>query len=221
MVNLTQKPPRAKAVSRKIILFLIVAVAGAALAAVWLDPVRSFMIGFDAGAAAFILSSLHLLKLKTRDDMVAHATVEDGGRIYLLMIAGLVSLAVLGAVVIELGGSGTLTLAQALLVVGTLALAWIFGNLIYAFHYAHLHYVAGAGSKKDKRGVTFPGTDIPDYWDFLYFSLTLGMTFQTSDVTIESPRIRRVVIFQCLAAFVFNLGIIGFTINLLGSLGGN
>ncbi len=47
------------------------------------------------------------------------------------------------------------------------------------------------------------------------------MTFQTSDVSITSRRIRRVVLGQCLAAFVFNLGVIAFTINVLGGGGGN
>ena len=66
------------------------------------------------------------------------------------------------------------------------------------------------------RGSTFPKCDEPDYWDFLYFSYTLGMTFQTSDVDITSRHIRKVVVGHCLAAFVFNLGVLAFTINVLG-----
>jgi hypothetical protein len=27
------------------------------------------------------------------------------------------------------------------------------------------------------RGLTFPGNEPPDYWDFLYFSFVIGMTF--------------------------------------------
>uniref|UniRef100_UPI0013D6F9D9 DUF1345 domain-containing protein n=2 Tax=Pseudomonadota TaxID=1224 RepID=UPI0013D6F9D9 len=50
----------------------------------------------------------------------------------------------------------------------------------------------------------------------VYFSFCLGMTFQTSDMNITSRRIRRVVTAHCLAAFVFNLGIIAFSINVLG-----
>ena len=33
---------------------------------------------------------------------------------------------------------------------------------------------------------------------------------------IPSGRVRRVATFHCLAAFVFNLGILAFTINVLG-----
>ena len=45
------------------------------------------------------------------------------------------------------------------------------------------------------------------------------MTFQTSDVDITTTQMRVVSIFHCLAAFVFNLGVIAFTINILGSSG--
>ena len=65
-------------------------------------------------------------------------------------------------------------------------------------------------------GSIFPIATEPDYWDFVYFSFTLGMTFQTSDVDITSRRVRRVVTGHCLAAFVFNLGVLAFTINSIG-----
>ena len=42
-------------------------------------------------------------------------------------------------------------------------------------------------------GLNFPGDNEPDYLDFLYFSLVIGMTSQVSDVAITSKVIRRVV----------------------------
>ncbi|MGV2068458.1 MULTISPECIES: DUF1345 domain-containing protein [unclassified Agrobacterium] len=44
------------------------------------------------------------------------------------------------------------------------------------------------------------------------------MTFQTSDITITGWHMRKVVLFQCMAAFIFNMGVLAFTINALGSL---
>ena len=69
---------------------------------------------------------------------------------------------------------------------------------------------------EDARGIEFPQTPEPNYWDFIYFATCLGMTFQVSDMYITSSRLRKVVMFHCLAAFVFNLGILAFTINVLG-----
>lgn len=42
------------------------------------------------------------------------------------------------------------------------------------------------------------------------------MTFQSSDVSVTSAEIRRIVLFHGLAAFVFNLGVLAFTVNVLG-----
>jgi uncharacterized membrane protein len=100
------------------------------------------------------------------------------------------------------------------LIIGTLGLAWLFSNVVYALHYAHLFYTNAGG--KDARGIEFPQTPEPNYWDFIYFATCLGMTFQVSDMYITSSQLRKVVMFHCLAAFVFNLGILAFTINVLG-----
>ncbi len=64
-------------------------------------------------------------------------------------------------------------------------------HTIFAFHYAHEYY----GERRDGKigGLTFPDDAKPDYWDFLYFSLVIGMTIQVSDVQITSKVIRRMV----------------------------
>jgi uncharacterized membrane protein len=101
-----------------------------------------------------------------------------------------------------------------ILIVGTLIVAWLFSNTVYALHYAHLAYRTPS---EGCTGLEFPDTRLPVYWDFVYFAFTLGMTFQTSDVTIDSQHIRRIVTLHCLAAFFFNIGVLAFTINVLGS----
>ena len=62
-------------------------------------------------------------------------------------------------------------------------LSWIFIHTIFALHYAHDFY----GARDDKqRGLNFPGEEMPDYWDFVYFSFVIGMTSQVSDVGVTS-----------------------------------
>ncbi len=144
----------------------------------------------------------------------------DANRLLLLLITAIVSMAVLVAVAFELSAVGENPqpiIPSVPLAIITLSLAWLFSNLIYALHYAHLFYTESAVGQ-DSGGLIFKETPEPDYWDFVYFSFILGMTFQTSDVDITTRHIRRVVLFHSLAAFVFNLGILGFTINVLGSL---
>ena len=53
--------------------------------------------------------------------------------------------------------------------------------------------------------------------DFVYFAFTLGVAVQTSDVSIESRHLRKIVTAHCVAGFFFNLGVLALTINVLGN----
>lgn len=195
-------------------LLFIAATAAALLFAIPAWGMRiGVMVGFDAGAALFLLSVSPLLGHRS-DDIRRSAARNDANRQLLLLITGAVTLVVLAAVASELMQGDTPDMRSIALIVGTLVLCWIFSNTIYALHYAHLYYRAGDGG--DAGGLQFPEEPEPDYWDFVYFAFCLGMTFQTSDVSVTDRGIRKVVTLHCLAAFVFNLGIVAFTINVLG-----
>jgi uncharacterized membrane protein len=174
------------------------------------------MVAFDVAAIVFLATLIPLFSSKPKD-MRQIAKHNDANRLGLLAITGIVMVAVLVAVAAELSqGSDPKPFAVAG-IIGTLALAWLFSNSMYTLHYAHLFYTENEKEVgKDSGGVSFPDTTEPDYWDFVYFSFCLGMTFQTSDVEINNGRFRKVVTAHCLAAFVFNLGVIAFTINVLG-----
>jgi uncharacterized membrane protein len=203
--------------------FLAVTIVAAPLLSSLLGWRHGVMAGFDCGALVFLVSLVPLVRCAHADEMRAYATRNDANRGLMLAIAIFVSLAVLVAVGSELAEKGSPKPAAVILIVATLALAWLFANLVYALHYAHFFYTQddtdGDGTVEDLAGLDFPDTKEPTYWDFIYFSFTLGMTFQTSDVEMTNMEMRRTAIFQCLAAFVFNLGVLAFTINVLGSGG--
>jgi uncharacterized membrane protein len=171
------------------------------------------MAGFDAAAIVFITLCSFLLFI--RDPVVIEqlAKQNDGNRTLLLVLTGIVIAVLMIAVGSETVGQNPQPITK-ILILGTLIIAWVFSNAVYALHYAHLAYIT-PGSSCD--GLDFPSTPLPVYWDYVYFAFTLGMTFQTSDVTITNERIRRVVTVHCLAAFFFNIGVLAFTINVLGS----
>ncbi|MFD1788156.1 DUF1345 domain-containing protein [Sphingomonas floccifaciens] len=174
------------------------------------------MIGFDIAAAIFLGSIVPLLRTADPAAIRASAARNDANRPMLLAITAATSLAILAAVVGELIAKGALPAIKIALVLATLALSWLFANTVYALHYAHLFYSRDEDDGGDEGGLDFPGCLEPDYSDFLYFAFTLGMTFQTSDVSITDRSVRRTVTVHSLAAFVFNLGIVAFTINVLG-----
>ena len=175
---------------------------------------EAVMAGFDIAALAFLLAAFPLLDASP-DHMRRQAEANDANRNLMLLLTSIVSLVVLVAVGAAVGQHGGPQAGVIALLLATLALAWLFSNLVYALHYAHLFYLPNRAGE-DSGGFDFPGATEPDYSDFVYFAFTLGMTFQTSDVSVTSPAIRRTVTVHCLAAFVFNLGILAFTINILG-----
>jgi len=194
-------------------LFLL-AMLSAAPFSIPFGPAIGLMAGFDTAASLFMLSLVPLFSHGT-EEMRATARRNDANRTLILVLTGIVMLVILGLVASELRYGKGPSSGILVLIVATLVLAWLFSNAVYTLHYAFLYY-SGAEGGGDKGGLSIPKCREPDYWDFAYFSYTLGMTFQTSDVEITSRAIRRVALLHCLAAFLFNLGIIAFTINILG-----
>ncbi len=207
----------------RFILFLVLLATGAlgwrgfAGAQGWAEPLA---MGFDFAAIAFLVSLWPLLRDCDVATMRRHSEENDANRVVILLITSVLTVVIMAAIAGELPqASAGNHLAMARLI-GTLALTWAFANMVYALHYAHLYYMAGdedgQDGAKDRGGLDIPGTRIPDYLDFAYFAFTLGMTFQTSDIQITSRPVRRIATLHSFAAFVFNIGVIAFTINALG-----
>ena len=200
----------------RFILFVLLFVLAGAAGVAHFGWVYGIMGGFDIAALVFFASCTSLFRQSDAKAMRRHAAANDANRVGLLAITIAVMAVILVAVGAELGKKGGPAAPTIALIVATLVLSWLFSNIVYAFHYAHLYYGKHAGAGGDCAGIDIPDTKEPDYWDFVYFSFTLGMTFQTSDTQITASRFRRVAIFHCFAAFVFNIGVLAFTINVLG-----
>ena len=105
---------------------------------------------------------------------------------------------------------------HAALVGATLLLSWTMTHAVFAVRYAHDYYLA----LRAKRAGTllFPGDEPPDYWDFVYFAIILGMTFQVSDVQITDRATRRLATAHGLLSFLFNTVIVALTVNIAAGL---
>lgn len=199
----------------RFLVFMALTMIGAAIAVPALGWREGGMAAFDIATIEFLVSIYPLL-CSQPDRMREASKQNDANRPLLLGITAIVTIAILVAIASELSQKGAAKHGAIALIIGTLALAWIFSNMMYTLHYAHMFYGDADGDGKDEGGMAFPETPEPDYWDFIYFAFCLGMTFQTSDVNISSRHIRKAVTAHCLAAFIFNIGIIAFSINVLG-----
>jgi uncharacterized membrane protein len=100
-----------------------------------------------------------------------------------------------------------------------IVLSWILLHFFYAFYYAHLYYDFDKGNpeRPSRKGLEFPSNDLPDYWDFLYYSFTIAMCYQTSDVTVTSRSMRRVTLLHAVVSFLYVTAILGLVINILSN----
>jgi uncharacterized membrane protein len=180
------------------------------------------MAGWDVMCLVF--TGLMYLYMRNRDPkaMRAHATEADEGRFVVLVLILLASAASFGAIAMELiaakNAKGPAQGFYIALAFFTVAMSWYFVQLNFALHYAHAYYTRADGGPRDAGGLKFPGTDAPDYWDFLHFSIIIGVASQTADIAFTEKGLRRLGTAHSLFAFVFNTVIVALTINLLAGL---
>jgi len=134
------------------------------------------------------------------------------GRWGVLWTSVMLSAIVLLALSVELRGDQPGGAAAVPVAVVSILLSWLFVNTMFALHYAHGYY---GNYGAEHRGLDFPGDDEPDYWDFAYFALVIGMTFQVSDVQITSRHLRRMALVQSVIAFFLNVFIIAMSVNIV------
>jgi len=156
-----------------------------------------------------------------RRQAAAHA--EGAGIVLMIVVAAAV--ASMAAIVAELGGmkaSGAgLAWPNVLLALATLVGSWLLLPFEFALTYASRFFVAGPA----QGGLAFPGIEqdaagaaAPNYADFLYFSLTVAATAQTSDVAVTTRGMRKLVVTHAVVSFAFNTMVLALAINIAASM---
>ena len=206
------------------LLLLIVVAASSLLWPVSGGWLSRLALGWDVGVGLYLMEgAIRLGRGKTSDDIRARAAaIDEAGPavLPLALIAAVASIAVVIGEAVRVASDGGATGTAAVLALVTVALSWTFVHVIFAFHYAHIFYAPDAQGK-DRGGLIFPGDDTePDYWDFLHFSLIIGVAAQTADVQISDRGLRRTSTVHSVTAFVFNTVVVALTVNLaVGLLG--
>jgi uncharacterized membrane protein len=99
-------------------------------------------------------------------------------------------------------------------------LSWFLVHMYFGLHYMRLYYDDSVvdGKLVFQLGLEFPERSTADFWDFMYYSFTIAMCYQTSDVSITSVRIRRVTLLHSIFSFLFVTAIIGFVVNVISNV---
>ena len=186
------------------------------------DSSTRFLVCWNIGVWTYLLLMGWLMTRAKSHGVRAMALQEDENAITILTLISTAAMISLGAIVMELSGMkdvpAQIRLFKYLLTGATVVGSWALVAVIFSFHYAMLYYQPGA----NRKALQFPDTDVtPDYWDFLYFSFTIAVAAQTSDIAVTSRSARKTVLAQSVLSFFFNVAVLGFSINIAASLVGN
>jgi uncharacterized membrane protein len=186
----------------------------------WLPNTGSrVVLVWDTGVAVLLCLIAIMMWRTEPSETSRRARKEETSNILILFVT---ILAVAGALV-DIGYDlpKTKTMSQTLRVFAItesvigVFLAWLLLHVMYSLHYAKLYYseIDTGPGHVFRKGLVFPGSTDLDYWDFVYYSLTIAMCFQTSDITINSAFMRRVTIFHATVSYLFALVILGLLLD--------
>jgi uncharacterized membrane protein len=187
------------------------------------QPVTRLLVGWNVAVWSYLALMAWLMLRATAARTRAVAEREDPGATAVLVLMSLTAMASLAAIVLELAAVKNLGAGERLVhyafTGSTLLGSWLLVNVMFTVHYARMFY----RSQADCRPLRFPGAaaETPNYWDFLYFSFTIAVAAQTSDVTVMTRAMRKVALAQSVLGFLFNVAIIGMSINVAAGLIGS
>lgn len=217
--------PRIFATRPKLMIALATGVAVAVACFLLAPDLRassSGIFGWDAFCGLYLVLMLRAFAGRKPDEIRARAAKEDQGQAIILALIVAACAASIAAVAIDLAmAHGEYGLAKALditVAFATVTASWLMMQMVFALHYAHEYYARDPKTKKDRGGLAFPGGDEPDYWDFVHFTIVIGVAAQTADIAFTDRRLRRLGTLHSLIAFAFNTLIVALTINLVAGL---
>jgi uncharacterized membrane protein len=189
-----------------------------------LRPVTRALLGWDAGVWLFLALTALMMARADHHDLRRRALLHAEGLATVTTVAACAVAAILAAIFVELsqakaGAGHGLAWLQVLFALSTIIGSWLLMPVLFAVAYASLYY---ADADRHGSGLMFPteaGREAcPDYGDFLYFSLTLAATSQTSDVQVSRRDVRRWVTVQAVLSFAFNTMLLALAINIAAGL---
>lgn len=176
------------------------------------------LVSWDCGVTLF-LAMIYLWMSRLSAEQIRSRYMEEdpSGPVILVMVIAAALLSVLAIVVplatLAHAAAGERVWRVALAAV-TLIDSWLLVPTMFTMHYADLYYSASPQA----RPLVFPKTEMPTFWDFAYFSITIAAASQTADVSTTQTSIRRVLIVHEIISFAFNVAILGFAINITAGL---
>lgn len=179
------------------------------------------LTGWNVAVWSYLVSMAWLMMHASHARVRKIAEQEERSAVAVLAILSIAAMISLLAIILELATLKGLPPGLRLVHYGftgaTVIGSWLLVGTLFTFHYAYMFYRMPAA----QRPIRFPEDEQnPDYWDFLYFSFTIAVAAQTSDVIVMSRPMRKVVLAQSILSFFFNAAILGLSINIAAGVVG-
>lgn len=175
------------------------------------------MIGWDAFGISFLALEWATFSITKSQEIRSQASRQDPKRMIvfsMVLIAALFSVFAIFLMILTKQQGHTGINWRIPVAISGLVLSWFLIHTLYALRYAHIFYGNDVDNPTNHAGgLEFPGSKMPDYFDFAYFSFTLGMTFQVSDVQITSKHLRKQAMFHGMISFAYVTVMIALVIN--------
>jgi uncharacterized membrane protein len=179
-------------------------------------------IAWNIAGGIYLVLAISLMLRQNIETIRRHAGRQDDSGLLILifiLVAIASSFAAIAGLLSDAKEATSVVKVEHALFAGlTIIMSWTVTQVVFAIHYAHQYYRPEGSQSDAPNGLRFPDTPDPDYWDFLYFSISFGAASQTADVEIRSRALRRLVTLHAVVSFFFNTMVLALTINLGASL---
>ncbi|RDU97610.1 DUF1345 domain-containing protein [Trinickia dinghuensis] len=187
-----------------------------------LRPIQRPLFAWDIGMWSYLVLIWIRMVTASPEDVQRVAEREDEGASAVLAIITMAAIASIVAIVVELASAKGLGTVQAsinyALTGATMVGAWLLIPTVFTLEYARHYHQAD----ERRPSLKFPNNgESLDYWDFMYFSFTIAVASQTSDVSVCSKRARRITLAQSILSFFFNAAVLGLCVNIAAGLMGS
>ncbi|MGC2458253.1 MAG: DUF1345 domain-containing protein [Gallionellaceae bacterium] len=185
-------------------------------------PVTRALTGWNVAVWSYLCLMGWLMMRANHARVRRIAEQEEKNAAVILAVMSVAAIASLVAIIMELSTVKDLSFSRRLVhyafTGSTVFGSWCLVATLFTFHYARVFYQ----SPVEKRALRFPDDEENlDYWDFLYFSFTIAVAAQTSDVSVMTRSMRKTVLAQSILSFLFNVAILGLSINIAAGLVGS
>ncbi len=186
----------------------------------------SFLVGWNAAAVVFVLTTGWLLITSNEEDTRVRAKLDDEDRTVLMTTVLTAVGASFIATIVALkqsklhaghGGEPSWIIG---LSVSTMVMSWLVVQCLYTLHYTHRYFGDRDYDGEPDGGIEFPGDPPTTYRDFIYVSVCVGATCQVSDFNITTTKFRNLVTTHAVITFLFNTMVLALGINIIGNLMG-